>query len=146
MITYVLIVSQKFPAYHKKAGQATGFPLAIKHYNKIHTLRGNYELWAKRFEKINAGSAMLSIRIWDGQPYRSKQHEIFKYDKTRGIGLEKLECQSNDDFAQINGCAVAWETVAKNDGLSFIDFCDWFKNRPNKPMAIIHFTDFRYIH
>ena len=49
MITYVLTVSQKFPTTHKKAGQSTGFPLAIKHYDKIHTIRGNYDLWAKRF-------------------------------------------------------------------------------------------------
>lgn len=54
MITYVLTVSQKFPTTHKKAGLSTGFLLAIKNHDKKHTLRGNYDLWAKRFEKINA--------------------------------------------------------------------------------------------
>ena len=37
-----------------------------------------------------------------------------------------------------------WEEIAKNDGLSLEDFCDWFKVRSNKPMAIIHFTAMRY--
>jgi len=36
-------------------------------------------------------------------------------------------------------------TLAKNDGLSLQDFKDWFKGYDfSKPMAIIHFTRFRY--
>ena len=109
-----------------------------------HDIRGNYELWAKRFKKINKGEAILSVRIWSGKPYQSKQQEIFKYDKTHGIGLQKLEQPNNFVFAPIDGKKVNWDLVAKNDGLSFEDFCDWFKVRSDKPMAIIHFTDFRY--
>lgn len=146
MITYVLTVSQKFPTAHKKAGQSTGFPLAIKHYDKIHTIRGNYDLWAKRFEKINAGKAILSVRIWEGKPYASKQLEIFKYDYTHKIGIEKLEDPTNFVFAPIEGKQINWDLVAKNDGLSFEDFCEWFKVRSNSPMAVIHFTGFRYSH
>ena len=146
MITYVLTVSQKFPTTHKKAGQSTGFPLAIKHYDKIHTIRGNYDLWAKRFEKINAGKAILSVRIWEGKPYASKQLEIFKYDYTDKIGIEKLEDPTNFVFAPIEGKQINWDLIAKNDGLSFEDFCEWFKVRSNSPMAIIHFTGFRYSH
>ena len=144
MTTYVLTVSQKFPTTHKKSGQSTGFPLAIKHNNKIHTIRGNYDLWAKRFEKINAGKAILSVRIWEGKPYASKQLEIFKYDYTHKIGIEKLEDPTNFVFALIEGKQINWDLVAKNDGLSFEDFCEWFKVRTNSPMAVIHFTDFRY--
>ena len=146
MITYVLTVSQKFPTTHKKVGQSTGFPLAIKNYDKIHTIRGNYDLWAKRFEKINAGKAILSVRIWEGKPYASKQLEIFKYDYTHKIGIEKLEDPTNFVFAPIEGKQINWDLVAKNDGLSFEDFCEWFKVRSNSPMAVIHFTDFRYSH
>lgn len=145
MTTYVLTVSELFPKTHKKSGKPTGFLLSIKHYDKIHTIRGNYDLWAKRFEKINKGEAILSVRIWSGKPYQSKQQEIFKYDKkTHGIGLQKLEQPNNFVFAPIEGKKVPWDLVAKNDGLSFDDFCDWFKVRSDKPMAIIHFTDFRY--
>ena len=40
---------------------------------------------------------------------------------------------------------VLSETLAKNDGLSDDDFREWFKKIDfSKPMAIIHFTDFRY--
>ena len=146
MIKYVLMVSQSFPKTHSKAGQSTGFPLAIKHYDKIHTIRSNYDLWAKRFEKINAGKAMLSVRIWQGKPYASKQLEIFKYDYTHKIGIEKLEDPTNFVFAPIEGKQINWDLIAKNDGLSFMDFQEWFKVRSNSPMAIIHFTDFRYCH
>jgi hypothetical protein len=146
MITYVLTVSQKFPTTHKKDGQSTGFPLAIKHYDKIHTIRGNYDLWAKRFEKINTGKAILSVRIWEGKPYASKQLEIFKYDYTHKIGIEKLEDPTNFVFAPIEGKQINWDLIAKNDGLSFEDFCEWFKVRSNSPMAVIHFTGFRYSH
>ena len=144
MKTYVLTVSQFFPKTHKKAGQPTGFPMAIKHFDKIHTIRGNYDLWAKRFEQIQKGEAILSVRIWDGKPYASKQLEIFRYDKTHGIGIEKLENPDNFVFASIGGKKFNWGDIAKNDGLTFEDFCEWFKVRTPEPMAIIHFTDFRY--
>jgi hypothetical protein len=144
MKTYVLMVSEVFPKSHKKSGKPTGFPLAIKHYDKIHTIRGNYELWAKRFKQINEGKAMLSVRIWLGKPYRSKQGEIFRYDYRRKIGLQKLTDPNNFAWATIDCKQVNWEDVAKNDGLSFDDFCEWFKNPGKEPMAVIHLTDFRY--
>lgn len=144
MTTYVLMVSVVFPKKHKKAGQSTGFPLAIKHYDKIHTIRANYKLWAKRFEKIRDGKAILSVRVWEGTPYRSEQLEIFKYDATHGIGIEKLENPDNFAWATIEGKKIDWGLVAKNDGLSFEDFCEWFKDSGSEPMAVIHFTDFRY--
>ena len=108
---------------------------------KIHTIRANYELWEKRAKEINNGKAILSIRYWSEKPYMSKQVEICRLEK---IGVEKLEDPTNFAFAPIEGKKVDWELVAKNDGLSFLDFCEWFKIRSKKPMAIIHFTDFRY--
>ena len=144
MITYVLTISQKFPAYHKKKGQETNFYQKILRCQKLHTIRGNYELWAKRFEKINAGKAILSVRMWEGKPYKSKQIELLKFDNTKCIGIEKLEDPTNLVCATIEGHNISWELVAKNDGLTFEDFCEWFKVRTDKPMAIIHFTDFRY--
>lgn len=144
MKTYVIMISTRFPKSHKRSGDSTGFPLAIKHYDKIHTIRRNYDLWAKRFKEIDNGNAVLSVRIWDGQPYRSKQLEIFNYKQGHGIGIEKLDDPSNFVFAPIEGKTIPWEVVAKNDGLTFEDFCEWFKVRSKIPMVIIHFTDFRY--
>ena len=145
MKTYVLTIAKTFPSYHKRKGQETNFIKKIALGEKLHTIRMNYELWEKRFIEIEKGEAILSVRIWSGKSYRSKQQEIFKYDKTHGIGLQKLEQPNNFVFAPIDGKKIDWVLVAKNDGLSFEDFCDWFKVRIDKPMAIIHFTSLRYL-
>ncbi len=57
-----------------------------------------------------------------------------------------MEDPTNFVYASIGNKIVDWQEIAKNDGLSFEDFCEWFKVRNKKPMAIIHFTDFRYEH
>jgi len=145
---FVLTVSKQFPKTHKKSGQDTGFvqnisKLFTSENTKIHTLRGNYELWKKRIEQINEGKAILSIRYWSGKPYNSKQIEICTLEK---VGLEKLEDPTNFVFAEIGNKTINWSEISKNDGLSFDDFCEWFKVRSNSPMAVIHFTSFRYSH
>ncbi len=146
MKTFVLTVSKQFPKTHKKAGKSTGFVenisrLFSKDSEKIHTIRSNYDLWQKRAKEINEGKAILSIRYWSEMPYRSKQVEICKLER---VGVEKLEQPDNFVFAPIEGKPIDWEVVAKNDGLSFEDFCEWFKSRQKEPMAVLHFTDFRY--
>lgn len=146
MKTFVLTVSKRFPKTHEKAGRSTGFVenislLFTNGCEKIHTIRSNYDLWQKRAKEINEGKAVLSIRYWSEMPYRSKQVEICRLER---IGVEKLEQPDNFVFAPIEGKPIDWEVVAKNDGLSFEDFCNWFKSRQKEPMAVIHFTDFRY--
>lgn len=146
MKTYVLTISERFPKTHKKNQYLTGFEHKIEEKTKIHTIRGNFELWRKRFDEIEKGNACLSVRIWTGKPYKSTQQEIFRFDKSHGIGIEKLffsgslEYPLVDEFERIN-----IEVLSKNDGLSLTDFKDWFKcyNTEN-PLAIIHFTPFRY--
>ncbi len=140
MKTFVLTVSKQFPKTHSRAGQDTGFVTNILN-TKIHTIRHNYELWNKRAKEINEGKAILSIRYWSDLPYRSKQIEFCRLEK---IGIEKLHCPNNFVFAPIGGSVHSWGDIAKNDGLSFEDFCEWFKVMTDEPMAIIHFTDFRY--
>lgn len=146
MKTFVLTVSKQFPKTHKRAGENTRFVENIKRLfsiesEKIHTIRANYELWSKRAKEINEGKAILSIRYWNDKPYNSKQVEICRLER---IGVEKLEDPTNFVYASIGDKAINWEEIAKNDGLSFEDFCEWFKVRAKKPMAVIHFTDFRY--
>ena len=47
--------------------------------------------------------------------------------------------------AIINGNKVELPVLAANDGLSFNDWYEWFKAYDlNKPLAIIHFSEFRY--
>lgn len=157
MIQYVLTVSEFFPKNHYKNGQQTNFYPLILRGQKKHTIRGNYELWRKRFEKIKEGKALLSLRQWEGKPYNSKQIELIKLDNTNGIGLEKLTfservmspftCIKKKNGSIFKPDFSTIEELSKNDGLYIDDFQEWFKGYDlSKEMAIIHFTDFRYCH
>jgi hypothetical protein len=154
---YVLMISKVFPATHPRKGQPTYFREKIlcksltdeeigriaQGVQKITTIRLNYDLWASRAEKINAGKAILSLRQWSGKPYRSKQVEFLQLEK---IGVQKLVLDVNlgwfiDDYDS----DVTVMCMAKNDGLSLDDFKKWFgKIKTETPYAIIHFTDFKY--
>ena len=155
MKTYVITLSQVFPVTHPRHGEPTGFDhkfLAVvagwdDHWLKIHTIRDNYELWRKRFEQIERGEACISIRQWMGKPYNSKQREIARLTKEDGIGLQRLEfyngCLQHPILS--SGMTIRAESIAQNDGLLFEDWKDWFKSCDlSKPLAIIHFTNFRY--
>lgn len=156
MKTYVITLSRKFPATHKRHGEPTDFrekflgtPGMLR---KLHTIRANYTLWAKRFEKIAAGDACLSVREWMDRPYASKQVELVRLTKEDGIGLQKLQLEVADKSFGIyharidDGCGSASIIkLATNDGLSLEDWKKWFKDYDHsKPLAIIHFTKFRY--
>jgi hypothetical protein len=158
MKTYVLIVSEFFPKTHNKAGLPTGFINSILNQTKKHTIRGNYQLWKKRFNEIEKGNACLSLRYWNVKPYNSKQKEVYKYVNTDGIGIEKIEFKEMVMTTQDNiitktkkGHCI-WVTekaklneLAKNDGLTLPEFKCWFsKYDLSQPMAIIHLTNFRY--
>lgn len=161
MKTYVLMLSQVFPADHPRAGRPTGFQNKLQAalngwsdltFAKLHTIRANYPLWAKRFEQIERGEACLSIRQWSGKPYASKQVEIARLTKEDGIGLQKFEVYAN--YAGINNWQhfkiddrgyMSINDIPNKDGLAREDWIDWFKNYDlSEPMAIIQFTKFRY--
>lgn len=173
MKTYVLILSRVFPATHPRKGEPTEFNSKLKNakscvrcaeivsaicdidckcYNnaKFHTIRANYLLWKKRFEKIERGEACLSIRQWEGKPRRSKTIEIARLTKDDGIGLQKLEFDTKAVcplyHPSIEGnTTVQAETLAANDGLMFVDWQCWFDEYDlTEPLAIIHFTKLRY--
>lgn len=158
MKTYVLIVSRTFPKYHKRAGENTNFIDGIScalfcpgdcndcNFNdrKIHTIRSNYEYWSKIIKEVQEGKAILSLRYWSGKPYNSKQVEFCKLDKDSGIGIQKIE-SFIWQYAICENKTIEIEDISKKDGLSFEDFKEWFKGYDlSKPMAIIHFTNFRY--
>ena len=160
MKTYYLTLSRVFPTTHARAGEPTMFaknafkwPSVLDEpgtFYKIHTIRANYEFWCKRFEKIAAGEACLSIREWVGKPYGegSTQREIIRLTRENGIGIQKLEFKEigkGFNAAVIDGKPWPREVLANNDGLSLQDWREWFKGYDlTKPMAIIHFTNYRY--
>lgn len=138
-----------FPSTHPKAGQPTHFKENLRR-SKLHTIRANYDYWAKRFEKIKTGEACLSVRQWVGKPYGegSTQKEIARLTREDGIGIQKLEFKdigNGFNAAVIDGKPWPREILASNDGLSLQDWRNWFRDYDfSKPMAIIQFTNFRY--
>ena len=149
MKKYVVTLSRFFPATHKRAGEPTGFSESFCK-TKLHTIRANYPLWEGRFKEIAKGTACLCVRQWSGKPYCSKQVELACLTKEDGIGLQKLEFipdgQKGEYFMPgINEHPWPRQIIADNDGLSLEDWREWFrKYDKTKPMAIIHFTPFRY--
>lgn len=141
---YVLPISTAFPKTHERAGEPTEFQEKIIEEIKRHTIRANYPYWYKRIQKVIAGEAYISVRKWTGKPYVSPQEELFKFTKEDGVGIQKI--QITDKMIWIDGkrTNVSLCTLANNDGLSIQDFKEWFKKIPEHPMALIHFTGFRY--
>jgi hypothetical protein len=141
--TFVIMVSERFPRYHPRAGEPTGFIVQDEdgqdklNPDKLHTIRENAKLWEKRAKKINAGEARLSVRKWTGKPYRSKQKEILSLDK---IGTEVINVKSD----RKEDLLILGKYFASGDGLSEADFNSWFDFKLDEVYVIIHFTDFRY--
>ena len=137
------MVSRVFPSYHKNKGELTRFEQKIRNKNKIHTIRANYEKWKRKIDQIKNGEAVLSVRGWQGVPYHSKQNYLFYYNQEDALEVSKLTKDENGYL--INDIIrVSEEELAKNDGLTLDEFQEWFKVFPSEPMAIIHFTGFRY--
>jgi hypothetical protein len=113
---------------------------------KLHTIRTNYPIWEKRIGEVQAGQAVLSVRQWTGKPYRSPQIEVAKLTSATGIGIQKLVfCGALSRFKIENRTIPFTEQLANNDGLSLDNWIEWFNGYDlNQPMAIIHFTKFRY--
>ena len=159
MKTYILMLSRRFPVNHPKAGQPTFFRDKLlasvfhnqEYWQKLHTIRANYLLWEKRIKEVKEGKAILSLRQWADKPYRSKTQEIVRLTASDGVGMQILEFDKDRDgmvswnFFDIDGKYPSLEDVAHNDGLSLEDWKAWFKDYNfSHPLAVIHFTPFRY--
>lgn len=161
---YRLGVSCNFPTTHPRKKQATyfieqicgDFPFELAESNrKIHTIRSNFELWPKRMLEVQAGRAVIELFYWSGKPYHKDENGIGQVvfatlDKSSGCGVQELSFINNELIRPCmfgNGYAARnkVEELSKNDGLSLEDFKAWFKGYDlSQPMAIIHFTSFRY--
>lgn len=168
MKRYRLPLSPVFPATHPRKGQPTNFhekiqfsrqavgklpPTTGEYQIKLHTIRENVKYWSKRIDNILAGKAVLEVYEWIGKPYGkgSTTKTLFTLDKDSGIGYQKLVFGKNSmDFPRAirdteSRIALIPSNLANNDGLTLVDFKDWFrKSDLSKEKIIIHFTDFRY--
>lgn len=157
--TYNIMLSREFPGTHPKAGEKTGFrPKVLANFTglpcylkKLHTIRANYEYWKGIFDDVERGYAVINLRQWKGRPYRSKTVLLKKLTSKDGIGLQKLTVKMPDrgdcPFYVIDDSMIVTyaKVLANNDGLSLDDWLDWFRDYDKtQPMAIIHFTPFRY--
>lgn len=136
--TFVLTVSKVFMKGHPLAGHPTNFKGQILSGRKIHTIRaGDY--WKKVADQVNAGEAVLSVREWSGQPYNSKQVEIKQFEK---FGLQEIKITGY--LITVDTQMILFSQLSENDGLSLLNFSNWFKIPCNFSGHILHFTDFRY--
>lgn len=151
--TYVITVSRVFPVTHSRKGQETKFEELIKEGLKTHTIRGNYPLWSKRLDEVNAGKAVLSIRVWRGRPYWPSedggpaQREILQL-----TSVKYEHAVVTSEFVLANGDPLDIPTVSRRDGLSPSDFFEWFGMHTEKARiegktfegTIIHFSGDTY--
>lgn len=145
MKTYALTLSKVFPKTHAREGEPTEFREKFLKKEKIHTMRSSYSLWKKRIKEVQEGQAVLSIRQWEGKAYYSKQVEIARLTAEDGVGIQLLELTNDLSEYIIEGRHYNYVPVAKNDGQYPDDWITWFScHNLSKPMAIIHFTKFRY--
>lgn len=168
---YRLAISRTFPATHPKKGKQTWFTdkilLTLEKFkactifdyendekiivwHKIHTIRSNYPLWEKRMAEVQAGRAVIELFYWSGKPYNSPQVVFATLDKDSGCGVQRISMASDLFCASIatsysENLVIGLEVINSGDGLSLEDFKAWFKGYDlHKPLAIIHFTSFRY--
>jgi hypothetical protein len=113
---------------------------------KIHECRKDYDGWKKRIDRLKEVGEMLSVYSW---PDMEKIVDI----PAEIVGVQKLEW-CTEETASINpsvyegyplGMPVNISELSKNEGLLQDDFMELIKGYDrSKPMAIIHFTNFRY--
>ena len=65
----------------------------------------------------------FSPRIWSGKPYTSKQ--VIICPDIEIVKIFKFEIINRQIFIDGKG-TYDFEKIARNDGLSEADFCDWF--------------------
>lgn len=143
----ILMMSNYYPNRHSKAGQETMFVDKIAYSEKLHTIRGNYDRWAKIEDKVNRGEMVISIRVWTDKPFRSKMAEVMRLNRCSVQHL-KGRIVRGMPVCTVDEQSVPSELLAANDGLELSDWTEWIFGSTEEgteiDMAIIQLTDFRY--
>ena len=137
--------SRYFPATHPKKGQPTHFVEQIYISNPLPTGFWLENGFADNLDKsinnpkhhtIRAGNRWrvgdrFSPRVWSGKPYASKQIIIAPDIEIKKIWNIDIMHDHSWFSVMIDGKETHWHELAKNDGLSSVDFMDWFKKSAN---------------
>lgn len=143
---YVLMLQSHFPSKHPRKGRRTQFEQLVQRGVKIHSFRDNYTELLRQSEAINAGAAYMSLRVWEGKPYHSKQREVKRLYR---IGVQDAEARVSDGSLSIvidgNVQAAPW-AIASSDGMCMGDLQEWLcpNGKPWLLGCLVHFTDMRY--
>jgi len=120
-----LMFSTMFPAYHPRNGEQTGFVEKIFDGTKKHTVRKNYDYWAK------CEGRRVTLCVWREKPYNSKQKpfttavaRVNKIEIARWGAVYPVLTTIATYARRIGFYAI--EDFARDDGLSIFDFQSWF--------------------
>lgn len=168
----VLMITTKFLKNHPKEGRETLFVEKIWHsiannssFNLSQGLDYRYNNYLKirdfikpKNHTIRSGNRIkegdnVSIRIWEGKPYRSKQIPIFNRDikvlRVFHINMNHhilIIKDSIGNYAQFSKNDILSQ-ISENDGLEVNDFLDWFNIGAEKSFIgqIICWGDYSYL-
>lgn len=144
---YVHMIDSHFPSKHPRKGAKTLFEPMVYKGIKIHSFAYNTdEMAAEAVNAVNAGTAFVSLRVWEGKPYHSKTREVKRLYR---LGVQKAEATVSQDGSfsiSIDGKVhpAPW-CIASSEGMCMSDLREWLC--PNgKPWSgcIVHFTNHRY--
>ena len=171
MKVYPITLAKKFQRPHPRTGELTHFKervlnafghqyrnhKGLMYPAKFHTGRENYDLWKHRCDEVNAGRAVLSLRQWSGEPYKSKQCPLGI--ELTCVGIQKMSIVIWRDQLSGHGPVLSGHvridedllpistkmSLIQSDGFDEPhDFMDWFGWK-NWSGALIHFKpDFKY--
>lgn len=139
----VLTFSRVFPSYHPRKGEPTYFVEKVVkslHWDRPYPpvdIRADFDsdvyINARaKHHTIRAGHRwkagdMFSPRVWSGKPYASKQIQF-----APDIEVKKVWSFYKDEYKWCMLEQFNLESIAFNDGLSVVDFLDWFTLAPGK--------------
>lgn len=145
----VITLSQTFPAYHPRKGESTFFnekiwkSLWLSQMPIYHTLSNglSYGYFNQNIAEIDPkhhtirsgkrwkDGDMASLRVWSGKPYNSPQIAIAPDVKLRVLDFEINGFDvyiGGKPYCKLNETDEKFQTVCRNDGLTFLEFDKWF--------------------
>jgi len=120
--------------YWEKYDEA--FPIEYSDQENIHN-------HAPKLHTIRAGNRWkvgdhFSPRVWSGKPYQSKQIQFAPPIQIKKIwDFEVFQCaETKIIYFKIDDVVITdfeADKLAKNDGLEYEDFLEWFNVKPDRP-------------